>query len=164
MSLSRLKSFVVDIFGSQKAMLNTPMKAVFKQSSNDDVPLTLSLENHNVFIGKVSNDDMSSEDKKAIARQIEALWNERNAWRSVDTFLPKCPHEHNEEHDEDGYPQWEGYVSASLEISDGYNLARGHYRDDGVWVVYDAEYDFQLVKPEDVTHWKPLPKPPHLEK
>lgn len=159
---STTKNFVTDVFGSTKAMLNTPLK-IITSSCSDEKYLTLSLDNHSVSVGAILNESMSSEDNHSIARQMAELWNERNTWLCVSDVLPECPHEHNEEHDENGYPQWEGCVSNSLEISDGHNLARGHYRDDGVWVIYAAEHDFQIVNPEEVTHWKPLPKPPYLE-
>ena len=78
-------------------------------------------------------------------------------WVKVSDRLPLCTHEADDEHDLDGYPTWTGFVSDSLEISDGASLARGHLRDDGVWVVYDAEHDFQLVEPSEIKYWKSLP-------
>ncbi|TMO87731.1 hypothetical protein CWC12_10215 [Pseudoalteromonas ruthenica] len=70
-------------------------------------------------------------------------------------------HESEEDHNSDGHPQWHGMISNSIEISDGHHLARGHYREDGTWVIYGAEHDFQLVEPSEVKYWKPLPKLPN---
>lgn len=81
-------------------------------------------------------------------------------WISVKDRMPATPHEMGQFDPDGEHVVWEGLVSNSLEISDGYNLARGHYRADGEWVVYDAEHDFQLVDPAEVTHWMPLPEPP----
>lgn len=83
-------------------------------------------------------------------------------WISVKDELPICNHELAEDPNEDGNPQFDGFVSQSIEISDGYNLARGHYRDDGTWNIYQAEHDFQIVDPEKITHWAPMIKPPYL--
>ncbi len=87
---------------------------------------------------------------------------EYRQWKLVDHYLPKCSIESEEDHDNDGYPQWHGMVSNSLEITDGYSYARGHYRNDGSWVVYGAEHDFQIIDPKKVTHWMELLKLPKV--
>lgn len=81
-------------------------------------------------------------------------------WTSIELEMPKCHIESEEDPDKDGYPQFHGMVSNSLDITDGHNLARGHYRDDGTWVIYGAEHDFQMVETAKITHFKALPKLP----
>tara|TARA_R100000951_G_scaffold110053_1_gene107770 strand:- start:1688 stop:1945 length:258 start_codon:yes stop_codon:yes gene_type:complete len=81
-------------------------------------------------------------------------------WISVDTKMPFLEYENEDDPDVNGYPQFHGYVSQSVEITDGTNWARGHYRDDSAWIIYGAEYDFLIVKPEDITHWQPMIKLP----
>lgn len=85
---------------------------------------------------------------------------EYRQWQPAKHCLPECNIESEEDHDADGYPQWHGMVSAALEITDGYNYARGHYRNDGSWVIYGAEHDFQIIDQEKITHWMKLPKLP----
>lgn len=81
-------------------------------------------------------------------------------WISVKHDLPSTIHE-IEEFDKAGDKcTFHGMVSDSLEVSDGHGLARGHYRDDGTWCIYDAEHDFQLVDKTEVTHWMPILKGP----
>lgn len=77
-------------------------------------------------------------------------------WISVKKSLPFCEFEHEEDSNEDGYPQFHGFVSQSVEITDGANWGRGHYRDDGSWKIYGCDYDFLMVKPEKITHWQPM--------
>ncbi|EXA70274.1 hypothetical protein J503_0522 [Acinetobacter baumannii 984213] len=52
-------------------------------------------------------------------------------------------------------------ISNTVIISNSDNhpsIGFGHIQDDGVWVVYEGEYDF--MNPSKVTHWMPLPEPP----
>ena len=84
-----------------------------------------------------------------------------NQWIECSDRLPKCKHEIEEWDGSGENCTFHGNVSQSVEISDGYKLARGHYRDNGTWNIYDAEHDFQLVEPEEITHWKPMLKGPN---
>ena len=70
-------------------------------------------------------------------------------WISVDKQLPECIFEMDD-----------AWVSQSIEITDGEGVGRGHYRDDGEWVAYGAEHDFQIVDPYKITHWAAMPKLP----
>ena len=81
-------------------------------------------------------------------------------WISVEAKIPFLEFENEEDPNVDGYCQFHGYVSQSLEITDGTNWARGHYRDDDTWVIYGAEHDFLIVHPDKVTHWQPMIKLP----
>jgi hypothetical protein len=83
-----------------------------------------------------------------------------NRWTSIKESMPACDIESEEDHDDNGYPRFHGMVSKSLEITDGQQYARGHYRDNGTWAIYGAEHDFQIVDPKDITHFKALPELP----
>tara|TARA_R110002033_G_scaffold121666_3_gene164589 strand:- start:1453 stop:1704 length:252 start_codon:yes stop_codon:yes gene_type:complete len=76
-------------------------------------------------------------------------------WISVDGDMPICEFEYCGDWDD-----FDGYVSQSVDVTDGYKRSVGHYRDDGVWIVYKAEHDFQVVDPDEITHWAPLRKLP----
>ena len=84
-------------------------------------------------------------------------WNTRaDGWISVENALPELQFESQEDPDEDGYPQFDGMVSQTIEITDGEGFGRGHLRSDGKWICYGAEYDMMIVDPEKVTHWAQL--------
>lgn len=88
-------------------------------------------------------------------------WNARaDGWISVEVSLPELQFESQEDPDEDGYPQFDGMVSQTIEITDGEGFGRGHLRSDGKWICYGAEYDMMIVDPEKVTHWAQLRKLP----
>jgi uncharacterized small protein (DUF1192 family) len=75
----------------------------------------------------------------------------KGGWISVDDSLPSCKFEDAESGN---------FISQSVELSDGWKLARGHYVKEIGWIVYDAPHDFQLVETDEITHWKPLLEPP----
>lgn len=79
-----------------------------------------------------------------------------DGWISVEVSLPELHFERQEDPDEDGYPQFDGMVSQTIEITDGEGFGRGHLRSDGKWICYGAEYDMMIVDPEKVTHWAQL--------
>ena len=83
-------------------------------------------------------------------------------WTSIKEELPECPHEAQEDFISNERFEFDGHISQSVEITDGYNYARGHYRDDGRWNIYGAEHDFQIVDEGEITHWMPLPKLPRV--
>ena len=88
-------------------------------------------------------------------KRVEAR-NMTNWIKIKDNGLPETLHE-VDQFDDDCF---DGYVSDSFEITDGWNLARGHYRSDGRWVIYEAEHDFQMVEADEITHYGALPKLP----
>lgn len=85
-------------------------------------------------------------------------------WTNIKIELPSCEHECQEDPNDDGYPQFDGFISQSVEITDGTNWARGHYRDDGTWKIYGSDYDFLMVEPSEITHWQPMIKLPWQER
>lgn len=90
-------------------------------------------------------------------KEVSLKWNTRaDGWISVEASLPDLHFESQEDPDEDGYPQFDGMVSQTVEITDGEGFGRGHLRSDGKWICYGAEYDMMIVDPEKVTHWAPL--------
>lgn len=93
-------------------------------------------------------------------------WAQDNAsadgWVGVEASLPELHFESQEDPDEDGYPQFDGMVSQTIEITDGEGFGRGHLRSDGKWICYGAEYDMMIVDPEKVTHWAQLRQLPKV--
>lgn len=97
-------------------------------------------------------------------------WNSRapqSEWVSADVAID-LPFESEEDPNEDGYPQFHGMVSQTVEVTDGLGRSFGHFRDDGKWIIYvtESEVDYAIVKPENVTHYKKLdnlPTPPKGE-
>ena len=86
-----------------------------------------------------------------------------SGWIEVKNQLPVCNIELEDDPDEDGYARFHGYASQSVEITNGYEWARGHYRDDGKWTVYEAEYEFLMIDPKTITHWQPMIELPALK-
>jgi len=81
-------------------------------------------------------------------------------WVSVDDAMPDCEYEHTEWDHCGGLCNFDGDVSQSVEITDGHSWARGHYKDDGTWTIYDSAHDFLIVDPDKITHWMPMIKLP----
>ena len=102
----------------------------------------------------------------ALLHGINAI--KQNTWTPLIDALPTCKFESEADHDKDGNAQWFGMVSDTLEITDGYQYARGHYRIDGdnngSWVIYGAEHDFQDIDVDAITHYKLLPELPCMHK
>ncbi len=88
-------------------------------------------------------------------------------WISVDTAMPDRKFEHSAWDHDGEVCLFDGMVSQSVEVTDGYNWARAHYQSNGVWHMYDeSQHDFLNVDPDEVTHWMPmikLPEPPTNE-
>ena len=89
----------------------------------------------------------------------------QSEWVSVAT-PPELQFESEEDPDSDGYPQFDGMVSQTVEVTDGDSRSFGHFRSDGLWIVYIKGHDFDMlnVDPPKVSHYKilaPLPTPPN---
>ncbi|PCI53661.1 MAG: hypothetical protein COB36_12060 [Alphaproteobacteria bacterium] len=81
-------------------------------------------------------------------------------WVSVAYAMPDCIYEHSEWDHSGDVCHFDGDISQSVEITDGQNWARGHYKDNGKWTIYDSAMDFLIVDADKITHWMPMIKLP----
>ncbi len=111
-----------------------------------------------------NQEEFSSKSTKRIALTIEEaeFLIEQSLWISVADSLPETYNESEEDPDKEGYPRYHGYVSSTYEVTDATYCSHGlgHYRDDGKWVIYQGEHDFQNVDPDKVKFYKPVSKLP----
>jgi hypothetical protein len=114
--------------------------------------------------GLFSNgNERSAEKLLKLIDELESARTSQSEWISVaDIKYLELPFESEEDPNEDGYPQFYGMVSQTVEITDGEARSFGHYRSDGEWNVYiiDHDLDFLNVNPNKITHYKVLDKLP----
>ncbi|WP_428613365.1 hypothetical protein [Pseudoalteromonas sp.] len=133
------------------------MSDLFASINSEDEIYDLAEIDSDVVIGNLLGDIKKLQEENAELKK-------QSQWVSVDVE-PPTPHEHTEWDKSGDNCTFDGWISNTFELSDGspYNFARGHYQDDGNWVVYGAEHDFQIVEPSKVKFYKPLPTQPEVE-
>ena len=96
-------------------------------------------------------------DEIELADIIHQYTQYQSGWVSV-REKPSTNYEYSEWDNNGENCTFDGMVSDTFIITDGQFTGHGHYKDNGVWTVYQGEHDFMNIKPEEITHYmKPLP-------